>query len=234
MSLHHFQSAAGFLFDSDDDDDDEFSEDIKERVRSDGLLRNEIRTLIKNRDGGWKTNNIMFHKYLHNSELSISKGKVGNRYEGELLPLKKFSTYLYLKGGAYNALQLNSLVPSVTTVKREIVETQRMEIGVIYVEALKEFLTEHEITETTIVCSEDATRLKDEIVYDAQNDQLLGLLPEFNISIGLPKPKNFDASSPSKIIQSLKNYKMAPYVEVIMAKPLKIGRLLFGLFLLVS
>lgn len=166
----------------------------------------------------------MFHKYLHESENTNKKGSTNNNWNSNLLPLKKYATLLYLKGAPYETLYLNSLIPSKATIKREVVEHDRMQPGKIYVESVKKMLHEQNIPlSTPIVISEDATRLKDEISYDPKTNQIFGFLPEYDLSIGLPKPEGFDASSPSKIVESLKKFKMAPYLQIIVAKPLKIG-----------
>lgn len=201
--------------------------DISEKVKTDGTLRSEIRTLITLREGGWERNKMMFHKLLHMAEIINSKKKTSNRYgdDENMKLLKLYASYIFLKGGpsAYRALQLNSLLPSVSTVKKEILCNKRMMIGKIYAKDAFEFMIKYACDEKVVIISEDATRLKEEIEYDPETKEIYGLLPELNIQVGLPMPKNFDASTPSSIIRALKNFKMAPYVEIIMLKPMKLG-----------
>jgi hypothetical protein len=180
--------------------------------------------MMDNRNGGWKSKSLMLHKYYHDAELTIQRGSRGNRYEGSLLNLKKFSAYVYLKGGAYNTLYQNSLMPSENTIKSDIVNRKRLEIGKFYIKEFKQFMTERGFDERHVVISEDATGIIKEVRYDSDTDQLFGLLPEFNATIGLPKPNNFKATCPSKVVEFLKNYKLAPYIQIVMGKPLKIGK----------
>jgi hypothetical protein len=204
--------------------DDDIMEWLRKNLKFDGVLRHEIRTLIENRSGGWKNNHLMLHKYLHDAELSLQKSSVGNRYQGPLLNLKKISAYIFLKGGAYNTLYQNSLMPSESTIKTDIVNRKKLEIGKFYIKEFKEFMIERGFDEKIIVISEDGSGIIKEVVYDPDTDELVGLIPELDVAIGLPKPNYFKATSPSKVIEFLQKFKIAPYLEVIVGKPLKIGR----------
>jgi hypothetical protein len=205
----------------------EFFNTLKEKLEVDGMLKNELEILMENKSGGWQTKSIMLHKYLHEAELSIQRGSTGNRFQGPLMNLKKFAAYFFLKGGAYNTLYNNSLLPSVSTIKLDIVNNQKLEIGKVYVKEFKKFMSERGITENVVVISEDGTGIIKKVCYDPETNQLVGLLPDFDATVGLPITKNFEASTPSKVIEFLKKYKVATYLEVVMGKPFKIGNYLY-------
>lgn len=188
-------------------------------------MRAEVEFLLNLQKRNWKNQNP-FNRMLHISELINSRGNPGNSYDGPFLPLKNFCIYLYLKSGAsaYNAIYKNSAIPSQSTIKKIISDIPKFEIGKLHLEHILDLLRDKNyknVDEVSI--SEDATRLCVNVSYDPSSDQLFGLVPEYNLKIGLPKEKFFKASSPSKIMEYLKNYKKAQFVQVIVAKPLKPG-----------
>lgn len=200
-------------------------------MKYDGKLREEIAFILSLKENDWKSKNP-FNQYLHMAEISNERGDRGNRFDKKhLVPLKNFCTYLYLKCGSsgYNAIASNSVMPSIKTVQNEIYNLKKMEIGSFYIENFVEELQDiygedcKKIEE--ILIAEDGTKLSDDVSYDPVTDQIYGLVPEHNIVIGLPREKFFKASTPSKVIEDIKNCKIASYLQVITAKPMIFGNL---------
>lgn len=162
------------------------------------------------------------------SEAVNSRSKTTNNYRGALQPLKDFCAYVYMKGQSiYEALYLNSTIPSKNTIKTEIVNEQKMRIGKIYIEPLFEYLREQNINCEKFIIQEDATRLLSRIDYDIETNELMGLLPEYNLLNGLPKFNFFAVTTPSKTLHFLKNFKKAPYLQLIVCKPQVLGMFLY-------
>jgi hypothetical protein len=203
---------------------------IEESMKTDGVFCEELKFLMSKKENQWKSNNP-FSDYLHMSEMVNKRGSKTNRYERHLQPFKDFCTYLYLKCGdsAYQGLRLNTAMPSADTCKNNINETERMEIGKLYLSKVFDEMTEINATREpqnqckSIIFAEDATRVSDLISYDPVSDEIYGLVAEYDILVGLPRKKFFKASSPSKLMNDLKNFKVAPYIQLIIAKPMILG-----------
>jgi hypothetical protein len=199
-------------------------------MRTDGRFQEEINFLLKMKENDWKSQNP-FNDYLHMSEMVNKRGNKGNRYSGGLEALREFCTYIYLKCGrsGYESIKKNSAIPSVQTCKNNLNDSQRMEIGSLYLDKVFSDLNEINLTRdsenqcTKIVFAEDATRVTDLVSYDPSSDEIYGLVPEYDIVVGLPRKKFFKATSPLKMMNDLKNHKVAPYIQLIIAKPLILG-----------
>lgn len=198
---------------------------LAEGLKSDGKLRIETEFLIKRWKNNWETDNRL-NDYLHESALINNRGSVSNRFSGNLKPLKDFCTYTYLKGGpsCYEGLSLNSVIPSAVTCRREIHENEVLEIGKFYIDEFLMYLEGQEITCSDVIIAEDATRLMGRVEFCAKTNQLYGLLPDINESLGLPKKNFFKFENPSQVYNYLKNYKVAPYLQIITAKPMIFGK----------
>jgi hypothetical protein len=170
--------------------------------------------------------------YTSLSEEINSRGAKTNKFEGNLMPLKEFCTYLYMKGGnsTYEALYQNSVIPSSSSCKKEIVRESKMQIGKIYVEEFFQRLQKYEIECKKVIISEDATRLDSRVEYDNETNELFGLLPDYERETGLPKVKFFNVTTPSATYKFLKNFKKAPYLQLIVAKPQVLGKIKILLF----
>jgi len=74
-----------------------------------------------------------------------------------------------------------------------------------------------------VIISEDATRITNRIEFDPKTNELVGLLAPINPNTGMPTENFFKATKPSKILEFVSNYKHAPYLQTIVAKPMKLG-----------
>lgn len=171
----------------------------------------------------------MFYKLLCESSTTFQRGHQGNRFDYDLLALKQFSMYLYLKGGfgTYQAISKNAPMPSVSILKNGIQE-DRMEPGKIYARELYFFLKKNNLPSHVII-AEDATRILDRVELDPQTNELFGLLAETDERTGMPKPNYFKLDKPSKLEIFLKNYKTAPYIQTILAKPYQLGEYIYNI-----
>jgi len=201
---------------------DEFVEEIKEKLKKFPRLRSEIKNLLNNYDNDEKKE--MFLKYLYESSLSFIRGSKGNNFEDHLLALKNFCTYLYLKGGygLYESLYLNAPIPSTATIKKGI-QNDRMEPCRIYAQELDNFLIKNKLPKHVII-AEDATRVLDRIEFDPQTNELYGLLAPTDETTGMPIANFFKVTKPSMMKHYIENYKIAPYIQVIVAKALELGK----------
>jgi hypothetical protein len=194
-------------------------------------LRNEIVRLLSGGDEIRKKKNP-FNYFMNLSESVNSRGAKTNRFENFLLPFKNFCTYLYLKGSSnYEAIYLNSVIPSISTCKSEITSNARMTIGKIYIEDFLNDLKVHNIECNKVIISEDATRIDSRIEYDSATNEIFGLLPEIDDQTGLPKVNFFNVTTPSKTLTFLKKITYAPYLQIIVAKPQFLGAFNFIFYL---
>jgi hypothetical protein len=213
------------IYEKDDPRDEQLFNSLRVKMAGDGHFRNKIQNLVTATENNRDKNPLNY--YMNLSEEINSRGAKGNRFEGNLMPLKDFSTYLYMKSGksTYEALYENSVIPSSSLCKKEIVRASKMEIGKIYIEEFFASLQGYEIECKKVIISEDATRVDSRIEYDSESNELFGLLPEYDLETGLPKVNFFNVTSPSATLKFLKKYKKAPYLQLIVAKPQILGKL---------
>lgn len=196
-------------------------QNIKEGILNDSKFRIEASKMIERYKKNWRTD-YPLNDFLNDSSIVNIKGSNTNRYEGELAHLKKFSVYLFIKGGPslYESLYLNSSLPSISTCSREILSGEKIQIGKLYLNEFLVYMKSLDVECYDVIVAEDATRLSGVVEYDSSNNQLVGLLPETDFETGLPKLNFFSASTPSITFKYLKACKVAPYLQLITAKPM--------------
>lgn len=194
---------------------------LYEGTKSDARLQTEIDFLIKKWKNNWITENPL-NDYLHSAASTNKRGNKSNRFDERF---KSFCSYLYMKGGAscYESIYLNSVLPVEKSCKRVILETHKMEIGKVYIDEFVEFMRLHDINCDEVIISEDATRISNRVEYDSDSNQLFGLQPELDMITGLTKQNFFKISTPSNFLSMLTEYRSAPYLQVVTAKPMTIG-----------
>lgn len=199
-------------------EEDDFIELVKTKLKTVPKFRSDIMRVLKSYDYDSKDN--MFYKLLHESSINYKRGHPGNRFDDNL---KLFSTYLYLKGGAstYDTLSQNAPLPTLSAIKEDI-QKDRMNPCHIYAKELQSFLEKNNLPKHVIV-AEDATRLLDRIEIDPQTNELFGLLANTDEITGMPQADFFKVNTPSQLKDFLEQFKKAPYIQVIVAKPFQLG-----------
>jgi cytochrome b involved in lipid metabolism len=202
------------------DDNDEIIEAIINQLKSVPDFRHKIEEFLLKDKVDPKKEHVMFNHLLNNALPTFRRHWTGNRFDDQL---RKFCQYLYFKGGynCYDNLYQNTSIPATETLKHNIQE-DRMQTSKLYVHDLVSFLIKHELPHEVII-SEDATRILSRIEYDHQNNEILGLLAKTDEHTGMPIRNFFDAGKPSQVLDYISKNKVAPYVQIIMAKPAKIG-----------
>lgn len=217
------QESFGFFEDS-----EEILENIILKLRSIPDFRNKLELFLIMIDKDPKDENIMFSYLLNESSLNFQRESTRNRFNEQL---KKFCEYLYLKGGfnCYKNLYLNSPIPAPSTLKNNL-QAGRMETSKLYIEELVLFLKKYD-SPFEVIISEDATRISNRIEYDPTTNEIYGLLAKTDSTTGMPSQNFFKANKPSKVSEYMTNYKVAPYIQAILAKPLKLGKYIYFTFL---
>jgi len=184
-------------------------------------FRSELERFLSSFDQTESTDeNVVFCDFLVEARKYFKRGSEGNHFED---PLRQFCEYIYLKGGlsVYTSIYLNSPIPSPSTLKFGM-QKERIDSSKIYVKELKSFLKEFD-QPLEVIISEDATRITSRIELDPRTNELVGLLAPLNPNTGMPFENYFKATKPSKILDFVANYKQAPYLQTIVAKPMKLG-----------
>lgn len=153
---------------------------------------------------------------------SFKRSNTGNRYDEKL---KKISIFMYIKGGLslYESISNIGTFPSSSEVRRCMYESYPyIELGKIYAKELKNYLIKRNLP-LEVGISEDATRVKSYVTYDKQSKSLIGLKPIVNPETGMPNLDCFFVKKPSEIINLMKKFPCALFLEAVMALPFKIG-----------
>jgi len=153
--------------------------------------------------------------------LTFQRGDTGNRFADNLL---SFCKYFYIKSGlsCYDTLYKNLPIPSTHILKSNLQE-KRMEHSKIYFNELKLYLEKNNYP-LDVIISEDATRITERLEYDPNTNEIYGLLPPNDPDKGMPKENYFLASSPKVVQNFIEEFRFAPYVQVLVAKPTVLGK----------
>jgi hypothetical protein len=190
--------------------------EVKSRIQLEPSFMDEIRKVLN------PTHLPLFLKLMNDVSLTYEKSSKTNQYPDNF---KKFCTYLYVKMGkqAYKTLQLNSTMPSITTVKNEIISNYKgLKLGKIYGMELRAFLDRNSLPLSVCVC-EDATRVMSSMQFDSKSGELLGLVLDYSSRTGLPNHLDQVVKTPEDIFRLVKNQQRAKFIEVIMARPMTKG-----------
>lgn len=200
------------------------------KLRSIPDFRNKLNYFLTSLDKDPKDENTMFAYLMNECVVYFERNSPKNRFNDQL---RKFCEYIYLKGGlnCYTNIYFNSPIPAPSTLKNNL-QADRMETSKLYTEELLFFLKKYDCP-LEVVVSEDATRLSNRIEYDPSTNELYGLLANIDPVSGMPIPNFFKASKPSKVLEYMQDYKAAPYIQAIVAKPFKLGNnfIFFNVFI---
>lgn len=191
-------------------------EELKKKIYENFPLLDQVRNLIHNNTPE------PFHRLLNESSLSYCRGDQGNRFSEDL---KKLCMFIYIQGGRsiYDSLSLISPIPSTEDIKKSLYNIYPyVNQGKIYAKELKEFLMARNLPMTVGIC-EDGTRAKRFIKYDKQSSSIIGLKPPLNDSNGMPITSIFKINKPSDIIEKIKKFSQALFLEIIIAVPFELG-----------
>lgn len=153
-------------------------------------------------------------------------GSSGNRYNDLVM---KISAYLLIRGGnsMYEFLRVNLALPSTKWVYNNMMRFQhKLEEGRFYFDELKLFLESRNYP-MEVAILEDGTKVTEAVEYDAQSKSLVGLVPRIDPSSGLPFLRCFPALTAQEIEYAVKNYSRSSYLQIIIAKPNRTGKLQF-------
>lgn len=117
---------------------------------------------------------------------------------------------------------LKNIVPSISTLNRELEETGNINEGVVIFDELKRYL-ERRNYPSAIYMSEDQTALVKRIQYDPSSNKMIGFVARLNTSNGFPDTEQFIVHSISDIKNAFKNESMAINAYVYVAQPLVDG-----------
>lgn len=164
-------------------------------------------------------------KYPHMIQLLIENAKKnsigyhGNRFS--MNEIMKLSIYLYIRGGRhlYRFFNINLRLPVLKTVTRNMLQYhKKLSEGILYFDELSEMLNINNYPREVCIV-EDGTKITEIVEYDADDKVLTGLVTPISNLTGMPRVKNFPATTGLQIIDAIRQNPKAAYVQVILAKP---------------
>lgn len=167
-------------------------------------------------------NCFKFLDILKTTALKNSKscGNSGNRFKTSL---KLFCLYLYLIGGRlmYETLYSNfsNSLPSISTLKRTLLDSSRILEGEIQMNALREYLDKRKYPLRVFV-SEDQTAILKRIKYDSKTNKMIGFVIPISQENGFPIHGKFQVNSLQDIRNAFAENKLSMNAYVFMAQPL--------------
>jgi len=151
---------------------------------------------------------------------TVQKSTKSNKFPTQL---KKLSLYLFLTAGrlAYHTFVKNipGGLPSITTVSRELSESEKFPEGYVALRELKVFLEKKNLPNHVII-SEDQTALVTRIRYWLSTNQIVGTVLNTDRNTGFPMPNQNVVNSVGDIENIFKNGIEAKNAYVYMAQPL--------------
>ncbi|KAE8747043.1 hypothetical protein FOCC_FOCC006298 [Frankliniella occidentalis] len=139
--------------------------------------------------------------------------------------MKELGFLIFSLGGValYEILchKKNFPFPSITTIRRKIYSNDKFVEGEYRIKQCKEFLLRNDCPLEIFLC-EDATCITGRIQYDSTSNQVVGFTLPLNHN-GIPKVKNFPATSANQIAEYFRTQSSSRYAYCIMAVPLKEG-----------
>lgn len=126
---------------------------------------------------------------------------------------KSLASYLYIKGGRsmYETLYKSTGLPHLSTVFRHLSAKSSKKEGVLETSKMKEEIVKRKLNNRVII-SEDATKIKEQRVYDEKSGKIVGVVRPFNNN-------GFPAQEPSNFCEDV-NLKLSSYVITIMSRAL--------------
>ncbi|XP_030753635.1 uncharacterized protein LOC115880545 [Sitophilus oryzae] len=164
-------------------------------------------------------------KYLLESaiENSKSKSKNANKFDEAI---KRFWLYIFITAGrmTYEILysNLKNILPSITTIHRQLEEIDNILEGVVRIEDLKLYLVKRKYP-PVIFISEDQTALIKKVQYDSSINEMIGFVAPLNKNTGFPCLIKFPVDSICDIEEAFKNESLAINAYIFMAQPLVDG-----------
>lgn len=155
---------------------------------------------------------------IENAEKN-SIGNRGNRFH--MNEIMRIAMYLYIRGGRhlYGFFNLNMAFPTLKTVKRKMLQYhEKLQEGRFYFNELDAMLVNKKYPREVCIV-EDGTKLTEIVEYDAIDKVLNGLVTPISNLTGIPREKNFPATTGKHIIDAIQQNSKAGYVQVILAKP---------------
>jgi hypothetical protein len=197
-------------------DTDSFLKTVKSLIENDSTKKDMVL---------WAATDKEEHRLLKElirSSIRCQRSTKGNRFSSELMMI---SGYIYIKIGksAYTFLTDNLMLPSVSNIKSKLHEIHpKIKIGEIDARGLKNFLQERKLP-LCVGFAEDATRIKSELKYDSDTNQLIGIVIPCDKNTGLPNNELLVGVTPEDILKLAKGRPRALFVQVIMAQPMVKG-----------
>ncbi|XP_050514976.1 uncharacterized protein LOC126890166 [Diabrotica virgifera virgifera] len=164
-------------------------------------------------------------KYLLDSAIRNSKNKSGhtNKFDDGM---KRFWLYIFISAGrmSYEILHSNlkNILPSVTTIHRQLEEMNNILEGEVRIEDLKLYLQKRNYP-PIIFISEDQTALIKKVQYDSASNQMVGFVAPLQEQTRFPRINKFPVDSVSDIENAFKNKTLAINAYIFMAQPLVDG-----------
>ncbi|XP_050503352.1 uncharacterized protein LOC126882436 [Diabrotica virgifera virgifera] len=150
-------------------------------------------------------------KYLLDSAIRNSKNKSGhtNKFDDGM---KRFWLYIFISAGrmSYEILHSNlkNILPSVTTIHRQLEEMNNILEGEVRIEDLKLYLQKRNYP-PIIFISEDQTALIKKVQYDSASNQMVGFVAPLQEQTRFPRINKFPVDSVSDIENAFKNKTLA-------------------------
>jgi hypothetical protein len=159
---------------------------------------------------------------LQESQKNFIPNYHGNRFSRDL---KLYCSYKLLGcgRGSYKTDALNSSVPSISTVTREIRKLKaKNPLGIHFVSEISRVIAKRNYPQQ-ITISTDLTRLEKHVTFNKTHRTLVGLTPPLIASSGLPDVNCFSVELPSDIVALILKHRPAPYLAVFMVRPMTLG-----------
>uniref|UniRef100_A0A6P7FI16 Uncharacterized protein LOC114329629 n=1 Tax=Diabrotica virgifera virgifera TaxID=50390 RepID=A0A6P7FI16_DIAVI len=162
--------------------------------------------------------------YVHKVQL-CTQNKSGhtNKFDDEM---KRFWLYIFISAGrmSYEILHSNlkNILPSVTTIHRQLEEMNNILEGEVRIEDLKLYLQKRNYP-PIIFISEDQTALIKKVQYDSASNQMVGFVAPLQEQTRFPRINKFPVDSVSDIENAFKNKTLAINAYIFMAQPLVDG-----------
>ncbi|XP_050513083.1 uncharacterized protein LOC126888730 [Diabrotica virgifera virgifera] len=140
--------------------------------------------------------------------------------------MKRFWLYIFISAGrmSYEILHSNlkNILPSVTTIHRQLEEMNNILEGEVRIEDLKLYLQKRNYP-PIIFISEDQTALIKKVQYDSASNQMVGFVAPLQEQTRFPRINKFPVDSVSDIENAFKNKTLAINAYIFMAQPLVDG-----------
>lgn len=194
------------------DDVSTMLDEIKIKVKDNLSLMDDLRDVL------YTKKLEPLNQLLKQASKKFKRGHLGNRFDDNLV---KICIFIYLKGGRslYDSLSLITSLPSPGDVLKNVYNMYPyISQSKVYTKELKSFLLSRNLPLKVGLC-EDGTRAKKFIQYDKQTSSLIGLKPPLDAETGMPIESIFAIKKPSDVIENIKKFPIALFLEAIMAVP---------------